>query len=219
MNTEKHAHREGCDCGGHECEAGQGDEPPPELITVRDWLRYAVSRFNRAGIYCGHGVGNTYDEAVWLILATLALPLERLEPFLDACLPDDERQILYKNIGYRAAERIPTAYLVNEAWLGGYRFYIDERVIVPRSYFAELLEDRLAPWIGDPDTITHALDMCTGSACLAVAMADAFPNADIVAVDLSSEALVVAQRNIDDYGLEDRIELLQGDLFDALGDD
>ncbi|MDR1063887.1 MAG: 50S ribosomal protein L3 N(5)-glutamine methyltransferase [Azoarcus sp.] len=216
MNTEKHPHRQGCDCGGHEDEAGQANEPPPELITVRDWLRHAVSRFNRAGIHCGHGVDNTYDEAVWLILATLALPLDRLDPFLDACLPDDERLILYKNIEYRAAERIPTAYLVNEAWLGDYRFYVDERVIVPRSYFAELLEGRFAPWIEDPETVTRALDLCTGSGCLAVAMADAFPNADIFAADLSSEALAVAQRNVDDYGLGERIELLQGDLFDAL---
>jgi ribosomal protein L3 glutamine methyltransferase len=217
MNTERHPHKEDCDCGGHDDEAGLADAPPPELITVRDWLRHAVSRFNRAGIHCGHGVDNSYDEAVWLILATLALPLDRLDPFLDACLPNDERLILYKNIEYRAAERIPTAYLVHEAWLGEYRFYVDERVIVPRSYFGELLEERLAPWIEDPGTITHALDLCTGSGCLAVMMADAFPNADIVAADLSPEALAVAQRNIDDYGLGGRVELLQGDLFGALG--
>ncbi|MDR0700929.1 MAG: 50S ribosomal protein L3 N(5)-glutamine methyltransferase [Azoarcus sp.] len=218
MNTEKHPHWESCGCGGHDGEADVADAPPPELITVRDWLRHAVSRFNRAGIHCGHGVDNTFDEAVWLILATLALPLERLDPFLDACLPDDERLILHKNIEYRATERIPTAYLVNEAWLGAYRFYIDERVIVPRSYFGELLEGRLAPWIADPDTVTRALDLCTGSGCLAVVMADAFPNADIVAADLSPEALAVAQRNIDDYGLGERVELLRSDLFEALDD-
>ncbi|MDR2092596.1 MAG: 50S ribosomal protein L3 N(5)-glutamine methyltransferase [Azoarcus sp.] len=219
MNTPKHPHGADCDCGAHDDEATLADALPPELITVRDWLRYAVSRFNRAGIHCGHGVDNTYDEAVWLILATLALPPDRLEPFLDACLPDDERLILYKNIEYRATERIPTAYLVNEAWLGAYRFYVDERVIVPRSYFGELLEERFAPWVEDPETLTCALDLCTGSGCLAVMMADAFPNADIVAADLSPEALAVAQRNIDDYGLGERVELLQGDLFGALDGD
>ncbi|MDR1661508.1 MAG: 50S ribosomal protein L3 N(5)-glutamine methyltransferase [Azoarcus sp.] len=220
MNTSKHPHRENCDCGcaGRENESGNEPEdlfPPEELITVRDWLRYAVSRFNRAGIHCGHGVDNTYDEAAWLILATLALPLERLEPFLDACLPSGERLALFKNIEYRAVERIPTAYLVNEAWLGSYRFYVDERVIVPRSYFAELLEERFAPWIEDPETVACALDLCTGSGCLAVVMADAFPKADIVAADLSAEALAVAQRNVDDYGLGERVELLQSDLFSA----
>ncbi|MDR0634154.1 MAG: 50S ribosomal protein L3 N(5)-glutamine methyltransferase [Azoarcus sp.] len=220
MSAEKHPRREDCDCDDcppdHEDESGQESAPPDELITVRDWLRYAVSRFNRADIHCGQGVDNTYDEAAWLILATLALPPDRLEPFLDACLPGDERLALFKNIGYRADERIPTAYLVNEAWLGGYRFYVDERVIVPRSYFAELLADSLAPWIQDPETVTSALDLCTGSGCLAVMMADAFPNADIVAADLSPEALTVAQRNIDDYALDERIELVQSDVFGAL---
>ena len=124
----------------HDHDSASETSPIAELITVRDWLRYAVTRFNRAEIFCGHGVANTFDEAVWLILATLALPLDRLEPFLDACIPEDEREVLYRNIQHRADERVPTAYLVGEAWLGNYRFYIDERVIVPRSYFAELLD-------------------------------------------------------------------------------
>ena len=210
---------------GHECNCGSDaddefeDGPLVELVTVRDWLRYAVTRFNRSGIFCGHGVDNTYDEAVWLILATLALPTDRLEIFLDACIPAEERIALYKNIRYRAEERIPTAYLTNEAWLGDYHFYVDERVIVPRSYFAELLADgAFDSWIEDPETVTAALDLCTGSGCLAVLMAENFPNADIVAADLSPEALTVAQRNIDDYELNDRIEPVQSDLFDALGE-
>jgi ribosomal protein L3 glutamine methyltransferase len=210
MSGKKHEHEHEHHRDAHD------DEPPEELITVRDWLRYAVSRFNRAEIFCGHGVDNTFDEAAWLILATLALPPEQLEPFLDACLPEDERQLLYKNIEYRARERIPTAYLVNSAWLGDYGFYVDERVIVPRSYFAELLADGLSPWVEDPETVTAALDLCTGSGCLAVMMADAFPNADIVAADISPEALAVAARNVADYGLEERVELVQGDLFAKL---
>lgn len=198
----------------HEHESG----PLAELVTVRDWLRYAVTRFNRAGIFCGHGVTDVFDEAAWLILSSLALPLERLDPFLDACIPSDERQALFDNIERRAVERIPTAYLVNEAWLGQYRFHVDERVIVPRSFFAELLDDGFSPWVEDPQTVTSALDLCTGSGCLAILMAQAFPNADVVAIDLSEDALAVARRNVDDYGLNDQIELVHSDLFDAIGD-
>ena len=191
--------------------------PLAELITVRDWLRYAVTRFNRAGIFCGHGTDNTFDEAVWLILATLALPPDRLEPFLDACIPSDERVAIFDNIERRISERIPTAYLVHEAWLGAYRFHIDERVIIPRSWFAELLDDdAFAPWIKEPETVTSALDLCTGSGCLAILMAEAFPNANIVATDISVDALDVAQNNIAKYELNERIEPLQSDVFGSL---
>ncbi|MCL2875298.1 MAG: 50S ribosomal protein L3 N(5)-glutamine methyltransferase [Betaproteobacteria bacterium] len=208
-----------CVCTGSSLHAEQNcdNELLTELITIRDWLRYAVSRFNRAGIFCGHGTDNTYDEAVWLILASLALPLNRLEPFLDACIPFDERVALFENIDRRVCERIPTAYLVHEAWLGEYRFHVDESVIIPRSWFAELLDDNaFSPWIEDPETVTSALDMCTGSGCLAILMAEAFLNADIVAADISADALAVAQRNIAEYGLNDRIEPLQSDLFASL---
>lgn len=210
MTHHDHEHHE----DEHEHESG----PLAELVTVRDWLRYAVTRFNRAGIFCGHGVTDVFDEAAWLILSSLALPLERLDPFLDACIPSDERQALFDNIERRAVERIPTAYLVNEAWLGQYRFHVDERVIVPRSFFAELLDDGFSPWVEDPQTVTSTLDLCTGSGCLAILMAQAFPNADVVAVDLSEDALAVARRNVDDYGLNDQIELVHSDLFDAIGD-
>lgn len=210
MTHHDHEHHE----DEHEHESG----PLAELVTVRDWLRYAVTRFNRAGIFCGHGVTDVFDEAAWLILSSLALPLERLDPFLDACIPSDERQALFDNIERRAVERIPTAYLVNEAWLGQYRFHVDERVIVPRSFFAELLDDGFSPWVEDPQTVTSALDLCTGSGCLAILMAQAFPNADVVAIDLSEDALAVARRNVDDYGLNDQIELVHSDLFDAIGD-
>ncbi|MDR2926109.1 MAG: 50S ribosomal protein L3 N(5)-glutamine methyltransferase [Azoarcus sp.] len=205
-----------CGCAGAEEEHHEAG-PLAELVTVRDWLRYAVTRFNRAGIFCGHGADNTFDEAAWLILATLALPPDRLEPFLDACLPFDERAALLENIERRAIERIPTAYLVHEAWLGAYRFYIDERVIVPRSYFAELLDEgAFSPWLEEPETVTAALDLCTGSGCLSILLAEAFPNADIVAADISTDALEVAQRNIDEYGLEARVELVESDVFSAL---
>ena len=196
----------------HEHEHG----PLAELVTVRDWLRYAVTRFNRAGCFYGHGLQDAYDEAVYLILHTLALPLDRLEPFLDACIPGDEREEILEVIEKRAVDRLPAAYITGEAWLGEFRFQVDKRVIIPRSYFAELLHDGFSPWVQDPDAVTAAMDMCTGSGCLAILMAFAFPNAEIVAVDISQDALDVAAANIAAYGLEDRITLVKSDGFSAV---
>ena len=188
-----------------------------QLQTVRDWLRYAVSRFNEAGLFFGHGCDNAYDEAAWLILHTLHLPHDRLDPFLDARLTPSERLAVHHMLQQRIARRIPTAYLTNEAWLGEFRFYVDERVIVPRSYFAELLAEGFAPWLESPEEVRQALDLCTGSGCLAILMAYAFPDAQIDAVDLSPDALAVARRNVADYALENRVRLLEADLFSALG--
>lgn len=184
--------------------------------TVRDLLRHAVSRFRAAGLFFGHGSGDAYDEAAYLILHTLHLPLDRLEPFLDARLLPEEIDTVLGVIGRRVDDRIPAAYLTREAWLGDYRFYVDERVIVPRSFIAELIPDRFAPWIADPDATTHVLDLCTGSGCLPILLADAFPNAHVDAVELSPDALAVARRNVADYGLEQRIALFESDLYDAL---
>ncbi len=186
------------------------------LITVRDWLRFAVSRFNEAGLFFGHGSDNAFDEAVYLILHTLHLPLDRLEPFLDASLTHGEAEQVQAVIERRVNERVPAAYLTQEAWLAGHRFYVDERVIVPRSFIAELLAEQLAPWVEDPDAVGRALDLCTGSGCLAILAALAFPNAVVDAVDLSADALDVATKNVADYGLADRIELIESDLFAAL---
>lgn len=184
-----------------------------ELITVRDWLRYAVSRFTAAKLSFGHGSDNAWDEAAYLVLHTLALPLDRLEPFLDARLLPEEREKLHVIIGRRADERLPAAYLTREAWLGEHRFYVDERVIVPRSFIAELLQEQLAPWIDDPWQIGSALDLCTGSGCLAILTALYFPEVQVDAVDLSPEALEVARRNVDDYELADRVRLVRSNLF------
>ncbi|HQS83034.1 MAG TPA: 50S ribosomal protein L3 N(5)-glutamine methyltransferase [Thiobacillus sp.] len=186
------------------------------LITVRDWLRFAVSRFNEAKLFFGHGSDNAFDEAAYLVLHTLHLPLERLEPFLDASLTHGESEEVQAVIERRVRERIPAAYLTNEAWLGEHRFYVDERVIVPRSFIAELLHEQLAPWIEAPDEVTRALDLCTGSGCLAILAALAFPHAKIDAADLSVDALAVAAKNVADYGLADRVELIESDLFAAL---
>ena len=162
-----------------------------ELLTVRDHLRYAVSRFTAAGLFFGHGSDNAWDEAVYLTLHTLSLPLDRLEPFLDARLLPHEREALLEIFRRRCEERLPAAYLTNEAWLGEHRFYVDDRVIVPRSFIAELLQEQLTPWVEDPWAIESALDLCTGSGCLAILTALAFPDAQVDAVDLSKDAISV----------------------------
>ena len=184
-----------------------------ELITLRDWLRWAVSRFNDAGLFFGHGTDNAFDEAAWLILHALHLPNDRLEVFLDARLTADERLAVLNILQQRIARRLPAAYLTQEAWLGDFRFYVDERVIVPRSYFAELLHEGFAPWVADASAVSDALDLCTGSGCLAILAALAFPEARVDAVDLSKEAISVAERNVEEYGLSERIEIIRSDAF------
>jgi ribosomal protein L3 glutamine methyltransferase len=186
------------------------------FITVRDLLRYAVSRFNASGLAYGHGSDNAYDEAAYLILHTLHLPLDTLEPFFDARLLASEIEEVLAVIARRADERLPAAYITHEAWMHGRRFYVDERVIVPRSFIGELLEDGLQPYVADPDEVGAVLELCTGSASLAILAAHAFPNADVDAVDISAPALEVAALNVTEYGLEDRIALFEGDLFAPL---
>lgn len=187
-----------------------------QLHTIRDLLRFAVSQFNKAGLHFGHGSATAYDEAAYLILKTLYLPLDQLEPFLDARITEAECQQVLEIIERRIKDRIPAAYLTHEAWLGDFSFYVDERVIVPRSFIAELLQTQLSPWIADSDHVITALDLCTGSGCLAILLAHAFENADIDAADISSQALAVARKNVQDYGLEHRIGLIESDLFSAL---
>ena len=184
--------------------------------TLRDVLRHAVTRFNTEQLYFGHGSDNAFDEAAYLLLHTLKLPLDRLEPFLDARLTEQEITALLALIERRAKDRVPVAYLTNEALLGEYRFYVDERVIVPRSFLAELIPEQFQPWATDPDQVTNVLELCTGSGCLAIMLADAFPNAEIDAVDLSADALAVADKNVTDYQLTDRITLHHSDLYDTL---
>jgi ribosomal protein L3 glutamine methyltransferase len=173
-------------------------EAAHQLHTLRDWLRYAVSRFEESGIFFGHGTHNSYDEAVWLVLSSLHLPHDTLENFLDAVLTEAERRKLAQLIERRVTERVPTAYLLREAWLGDFKFYVDERVIVPRSFIAELLRDQLAPWVENPEEVTAVADICTGSGCLAILAAHAFPNAEVDAVDISDAALAVARKNVAD---------------------
>jgi len=184
-----------------------------ELSTLRDLMRFSVSRFSEAGLFFGHGSDNAWDESAYLLLHTLHLPLDRLEPLMDARLTSDERAAVLHIIERRISERLPAAYLTNEAWLGDCRFYVDQRVIVPRSHIAELLREQLSPWIDDPWAVGRVLDLCTGSGCLAILAAQAFPEARVDAVDLSPDALAVARRNVDDYQLKSRLHLVESDAF------
>ena len=189
---------------------------PNNFSTVRDLLRYAVTRFNTEQLFFGHGSSNALDEAAYLILHTLKLPLDQLDPFLDARLLPEEIASVMRVIERRSKDRVPAAYITNEAWLGAYRFYVDERVIVPRSFIAELIPQHFSPWIQDPEAIVNALDLCTGSGCLPILLADAYPNAQIDAVDISADALAVARKNVDDYQLQERINLVESDLYTQL---
>ena len=193
-----------------------------ELFTIRDWLRFTVSQFEEAEIFFGHGTDNSYDEAVWLIMSALHLPHETLNNFLDAVITEQERKHLAHLIEQRITKRTPTAYLVREAWLRGFKFYVDERVIVPRSFIAELLdfnaegEHGLQPWIEHPELINTAADICTGSGCLGIMLANAFPDAAIDVIDISPDAIAVANININNYGLQEQISAIESDMFSAL---
>jgi ribosomal protein L3 glutamine methyltransferase len=187
--------------------------PHTELLTLRDLLRWSISRFHAANLVFGHGSDNAWDEAAYLLLHGLHLPPDTLEPFLDARLLERERQRCVDLIHERISTRKPAAYLTGEAWLQGERFLVDERVIVPRSPISELLAEGLAPWIDDPDAVGQVLDLCTGSGCLAILAAHAFGNAAVDAVDISADALAVAQSNIELHGLRDRVRALRSDLL------
>lgn len=190
----------------------KSQKPENELKTVRDFIRYGVSCFNKAGLSYGHGTDNAFDEAVYLALETLHLPLDQLEPYLDARLTAAERKDVAAIIAKRVKTRKPAAYLTNKAYIQGLPFYVDERVIVPRSFIGELLcnDFTLAE---NPATV---LDLCTGSGCLAILAAHIFPEAQVDAVDLSPDALAVAKINVEQHGCEDRVNLFKGDLFKPL---
>ena len=187
-----------------------------ELVTIRDWLRFTVSQFEVSDIFFGHGTDNAYDEAVWLILSSLHLPHDTLNNFLDARVTSVERSNLGILIEQRIINHTPTAYLLKEAWLQGFKFYVDERVIVPRSFIAELLNDHLHPWVEFPEMLESAADICTGSGCLGILLANSFPNAAIDVIDISADAIDVANINIQNYGLEEQITAIQSDMFSEL---
>lgn len=192
-----------------------------DLITLRDLLRFAVSRFNEAGLSFGHGTTNALDEAAFLLLEALKLPVDDIDPWLEARLTRDERRRLLELIEDRVSTRKPAAYLVGRAYIHGLGFRVDERVIVPRSFIGELLmrgvlESEGLGLVPEPEAIGRVLDLCTGSACLAIIAAGRFPNAEVDAVELSPDALEIASLNVADYHLEDRVHLVEGDLFAPL---
>ena len=191
------------------------------LLTVRDYLRYAVTSFNKAKLAHGHGATSAIDEAAFIILETLKLPIDDINPWLDAKLMANERTELDRLIEARVGTRKPAANLLKRTYMHGVPFYVDERVIIPRSYIGEMLVKGLFDEAGlgfgiEPENITSVLDLCTGSGCLAILAANTFHNATITAADISSDALDVARINLKEHDLSDRIELYQGDLLDAV---
>ncbi|SET25109.1 50S ribosomal protein L3 N(5)-glutamine methyltransferase [Marinobacter segnicrescens] len=189
--------------------------PIDDLITVRDYLRYAASRFSEAGLYYGHGTDNLWDEAVLLVMRSLHLPLENNNLFLEARLTRDERQLILERIERRINERRPVAYLIGEAWFMGLPFHVDERVLVPRSPISELLEARLQPWLAD-HPVERILDLCTGSGCIGIAAATVFPEAEVELSDISEDALAVAESNIELHEVGDRVMTVRSDVFDQV---
>ncbi len=196
------------------------DERLQILTTPRDWFRYAVSRFQAAGLVFGHGATSAVDEAAYMVLEGLKLPIDALDPFADAKLLLDERRRLAELIDARVATRKPAAYLLNCAYIQGVPFYVDERVIVPRSFIGELLltaPGGVGGLMPGPGAVTSVLDLCTGGGSLAILAARVFPNATIDASDISSDALAVAARNLAEHGLADRIRLVEFGLVCGAG--
>jgi len=190
--------------------------PANRFTTVREAIETIDRRFQKARLYYGHGTDNARDEAAWLVASRLRIPFAELDASSNRRLSPVEQQTVSDLAENRIRSRKPLAYLLSEAWFAGHRFYVDERVIVPRSVIGEFLRDCFRPWV-DPDRITRVLDLCTGSGCIAIAAALAFPHAKVDAVDISTEALQVARINVDTYGLGNRIDLIQSDLFASLG--
>lgn len=184
------------------------------LRTLRDHIRWAVSRFHAEGLYFGHGNDNAWDEARQLVLGALHLPWDISDSYLDCRLEDDELSHVQHLLRRRIKERIPAAYLIGEAWFCGLPFVVDSRVLVPRSPIAELIGQRFAPWLAE--TPARILDLCTGSGCIGIACARAFPEAEVVLADLSFDALEVANQNIERHELEERVYTVQGDGFAGL---
>jgi ribosomal protein L3 glutamine methyltransferase len=194
--------------------------PADDLLTVRDWLRYAVSRFNEARLVYGHGTETALDEAAFMILSTLHLDINDIDPWLDARLTAAERRAVFHAIDQRVTTRKPASYITGAAYISGHRFHVDERVIVPRSFIGELMvKDSQSVTSAEPWRINRILDLCTGSGCLAILAALEFPNATVDAVDISDDALEVAKINVAEYELEDRVRLVRSDLFKDLGNE
>ncbi|NMT63740.1 50S ribosomal protein L3 N(5)-glutamine methyltransferase [Marinobacter orientalis] len=189
--------------------------PIDDLHTVRDYLRYACSRFADSPLFFGHGTDNVWDESVQLVMRSLHLPLENNTLFLDARLTRDERQLIVDRMERRISERVPLAYLLGEAWFMGLPFHVDERVLVPRSPLGELIESGLQPWLGE-HPVGRVLDLCTGSGCIGIAAATVFDEAEVDLSDISVDALEVADANIEYHEVGDRVRTVRSDVFDGI---
>lgn len=186
------------------------------LSTIRDFTRWAMTEMEKNDISLGHGTADYWEEATALVMRKLGLPFDRLQAFWDAKLTPEEMSDVAQAIELRVKEKIPLAYLIHEGWLSEHCFYVDERVLIPRSFIAELLEENLSPRIDDPENVHSVLDMCTGSGCLAILAAETFPNAEVTGADISADALEVAAINRSRFDLEGELELVQTDLFENL---
>ena len=190
-------------------------EAVEHLRTIRDCIRWAVSRFHEAGLFFGHGTDNARDEATWLVLHALSQPLDLADTFHDCRLTPSERERVIRLLVRRIQTREPAAYLTGEAWFCGLPFTVNQHVLVPRSPVCELIENAFAPWV-DPDDVHQILDLCTGSGCIGIACALAFPEAQVDMTDVSGKALAVARENVQRHDAGERVRLVQADVFDGL---
>lgn len=186
------------------------------LETINDFIRWAASVFNQQQLFYGHGTDNAIDEAAYLVLHTINLPNHTNSVYFSARLLDEEKHEIFDKIMERAEKKIPAAYITHESWFAGFPFYVDERVLVPRSPIAELIQAQFSPWV-DSEQVQHILDLCTGSGCIAIASAYAFPGAQVDAVDISEAALEVAKINIEKHKVTDYVTAIQSDLFSNIG--
>ncbi|MFO1257425.1 MAG: 50S ribosomal protein L3 N(5)-glutamine methyltransferase [Gammaproteobacteria bacterium] len=191
------------------------DEATIELETLRDLVRFCISQFNAADLLYGHGTDNSFDEAMNLVLGSIHLPPDMDLSLMNAKLTRSERRLILERLKRRIEDHVPVPYLVKEAWFGGLGFYVDERVIIPRSPIAELVEEQFNPWV-EEGTVSNILDLCTGSGCIAIQTAINFPDAAIDAIDESQEALEVAHINLERFDVADQVTLIRSNLFEKV---
>jgi len=191
--------------------------PDQTVLTPRQLIEWASEQFENNDLYFGHGTDNAYDEAAFLVLSSLGLPIDEYDEKLDQPMQANQKKQILELVNERISTRKPAAYLLGEAWFAGLPFYVNEHVLVPRSPFAELIAEQFSPWC-EPENVKFILDIGTGSGCIAIASAIAFPDAKVDAIDISNEALRVAKKNVERYELQNRVALIQSDLFQELKD-